>query len=171
MTSYALVFYSLGLVAAAMRTLLTRVYYSLQDTRTPMINGAISVGFNVVLNLILVRIMAHGGLALGTSISATIATFLMYTGLKKKIGSLGTKAYISTIVKSGLASAIMGIVAYLTYNGIYRFLGVSKLYNMISLLLAVGIAALVYGVLCYAFKVEEVRELVDKIKERLFSYR
>ena len=45
-------FYAIGLVAMGMRILLTRVYYSLQDTKTPMVNGAISVAFNVVLNLI-----------------------------------------------------------------------------------------------------------------------
>ena len=73
MTSKALVFYSIGLVAMAIRLLLNKVYYSLQDTKTPMINGAISVVFNIVLNLILVKYMAHAGLALATSIATTIA--------------------------------------------------------------------------------------------------
>ena len=38
---------------------------------------------------------------------------------------------------------------------------------MISLLVAVLIAAIAYVVLCYVFKVEEVRDVVDKIKTRL----
>ncbi|HEY8362327.1 MAG TPA: murein biosynthesis integral membrane protein MurJ [Tissierellaceae bacterium] len=133
MTSQALIFYSVGLVAMALRLLITRVYYSLQDTKSPMINGAISVGFNIVLNLILVKFMAHAGLALSTSIATTIATLLMFYGLKKKIGSLGTKGYIVTFVKSGLASAIMGLIAYYTYHSLYSFFGVSKLYNLISI--------------------------------------
>ena len=45
-------FYTLGLIGMAMRTLFDRVYYSLQDTKTPLINGAIAIGFNIVLNLI-----------------------------------------------------------------------------------------------------------------------
>jgi len=167
MTSYALVFYSLGLVAASLRLLITRVYYSLQDTRTPMLNGAISVGFNIVLNLILVRFMAHGGLALGTSIANTIATLLIFYGLRNKIGSIGAKGYINTFVKAGLASAIMGLVAYITYHGIYGLLGVSKLYNLISLIVAVVLGVVVYGVLCYVFRVEEVRDLVGKVIEKI----
>lgn len=167
MTSQALVFYSIGLVAMALRLLLTRVYYSLQDTKTPMINGAISVGFNIVLNIILVKYMAHAGLALATSIATTIATILLLLGLKKKIGSLGTKAYITTFLKTGLASGIMGLVAYFTYHGLYIALGVSKIYNLISLLVAVSISTLLYLVLCYIFKVDEVRDAVDKIKIRL----
>ncbi len=164
MTSKALIFYSIGLVAMALRLLITRVYYSLQDTKTPMINGAISVAFNIVLNLILVKFMAHAGLALATSIAITIATLLMFYGLKKKIGSLGTVSYIKCGLKSGLASAIMGVVAYTVYNGLYRILGVSKLYNLISLLLAVAIGVIIYGVLCYVFGIEEVKEIVGKAK-------
>lgn len=85
MTSSALVFYSLGLVAASLRLLITSVYYSLQDTRTPMINGALSVGLNIVLNLIFIQFMAHSGLAFATSIANTIATLLMFYGLRKKL--------------------------------------------------------------------------------------
>ena len=168
MTSQALTFYSIGLVAMALNLLLTRVYYSLQDTKSPMVYGATSVVFNIVLNLILVKYMAHGGLALAT----TIATFLLLYGLKKKIGSLGTKAYINTFLKTGLASGVMGVVAYLIYHGMYGVLGVlgvSKLYNLISLSLAVGVGVVVYIILCYVFKVEEVRMVVGKVKWRLLK--
>jgi putative peptidoglycan lipid II flippase len=165
MTTKALIFYSLGLVAMSLRLLITRVYYSLQDTKAPMINGAISVGFNIVLNLTLIRFMAHAGLAFATSIATTIATLLMFYSLKKKIGSLGTKSYIVTFIKSGLASTIMGVVAYVTYKGLYNILGVSKLYNLISLLSAAGVGVIIYGVLCYVFGIEELRDVVKKGKD------
>ncbi|NLY47051.1 MAG: murein biosynthesis integral membrane protein MurJ [Tissierella sp.] len=167
MTSQALIFYSLGLVAMALRLLITRVYYSLQDTKTPMVNGAISVGINIALSLILVQFMEHSGLALGTSIANTAATLLMFYSLKKKIGSLGTVGYTITFIKSGLASAIMGVIAYTVYHGLYGSLGISKLYNLISLLVAVGLAVIVYGVLCYIFKVGEVRDIVGRIIKRI----
>jgi len=166
MTSSALIFYSLGLVASSLRLLITRVYYSLQDTRTPVVNGAISVGLNIILSLILVQFLDHAGLAFGTSIATTIATLLMFYGLKRKIGSLGTVGYITTFVKAGLASAVMGIVAYTVYHGLYGFLGISKLYNLISLLAAVGLAVIVYGILCYTLGVAEIRDIVSKIKVR-----
>ena len=62
----------------ALRLLLTRVYYSLQDTKTPMVNGAISVVFNIVLNLILVKYMAHAGLASGI---IGVVAYLIYHGM------------------------------------------------------------------------------------------
>lgn len=167
MTSTALVFYSLGLVSASLQLLITRVYYSLQDMRTPMLIGGLSVVFNIILNLVLVRYMAHGGLAFATSISSVLSILLMFYGLKNKIGSLGTKGYITTFIKAGLASAVMGIVTYVVYNGLYGFLGVSKLYNLISLLASVGTGAVVYGVLCYLFRVQEVRDVVQNVKDKI----
>jgi len=171
MTSKALIFYALGLVSMALRLLITRVYYSLQDTKTPMINGVISVGSNIVLNLLLVRFMAHAGLAFATSIAITIATIRMFYGLKKKIGPLGTKSYIVIFLKSGLASTIMGVVAYVTYKGLYSVLGVSKLFNLISLLSAVGVGVFVYSILCYVLGIKEIRDIIvmgkNKIAKRI----
>ncbi|MDD2435470.1 MAG: murein biosynthesis integral membrane protein MurJ [Bacilli bacterium] len=169
MTASALVFYSLGLLAAALRLLLIRVYFSLQNTRTPMLNGILFVGLNIILNLILVRYMAHRGLAFATSISNTIATLLMFYGLKREIGSLGIKEYITVFIKIGLASIIMGLVMYIVYNVLYSILEVSILSNFISLLVAMGLGFIIYGILCYLFKVEEVRYIVKKIRERFLT--
>ena len=169
MTSSALIFYSLGVIASSLRLLITRVYYSLQDTKTPMLNAGISVGLNIILNLILVQFMAHAGLALATSIANTVATLILYFALKKKIGSLGTRGYISNFIKAGFASAIMGVIVYVVYHGLYGFLGVSKLANLISLLSAVGTGVIVYGVLCYVFGIEEVKDLIGKAKDRVMK--
>lgn len=166
MTSPALIYYSLGLVGMALHLLLNRVYYSLQDTKTPMIIGSISVVFNVVLSVIFVQFMGHKGLAFATSIASTIASLLLLYGLKNKIGHLGTKAYIKTFIKTLIASGIMGVVAYFVYNGMYGSIASLKVGNLISLLVAAGLGALIYGVLCYVFKVEEVIDLVENIKKR-----
>lgn len=164
MTSQALIYYSIGLVAMSLRLLITRVYYSLQDTKAPMINGVISVVFNIVLNLILVNFMAHAGLAFATSIATTISTILMFYGLKNKIGSLGIKSYIKCTLKAGLSSIIMGVIVYYVYKELYSILGVSKLFNLLSLVAAAGVGVIVYGLLCYMLGIEEIREIVGKSK-------
>jgi putative peptidoglycan lipid II flippase len=167
MTSQALTFYSLGLVAMALRLLITRVYYSLQDTKTPMINGAISVGFNIVLNLILVRFMAHSGLALATSIAANIAILILMFGLKKKIGSWEAITYIKCGLKSGAASTVMGFVVYTIYYYMNLNLSNGAVYEIISLLTSVAIGIIVYLALCYVFRIEEVHTLLNTVKRKL----
>lgn len=167
MTSQALVFYSVGLAAMAVSTLLTRVYYSLQDTKSPMFFGVVSVTVNIILNLILIKFMAHSGLALATSIAAIIATILMLFKLKRKIGALGTVRYIKCGVKAGIASAIMGAASYAVYQGMSKTLDRGNVYSLISLLAAVGIGMVVYLILCYLFRVEEIRIVIGKVKQRL----
>lgn len=167
MTSKALLFYALGLSAMALNTLLTRTFYSLKDTKTPMMYGAISVVFNIILNLMLVRFMAHSGLALSTSISTIITTLLMFSKLKKKIGSLGTMRYIVCGLKAFAGSIVMGAIVFLLYNAIHDALGSGSLNTLISLLVSVCIGFLVYLGLCYLFGVEEVKVIIWKIRKKI----
>ena len=56
MTSIALIFYSIGMIGFGLRDILGKVFYSLQDTKTPMINGAIAMGLNIILNISLLNL-------------------------------------------------------------------------------------------------------------------
>lgn len=163
MTSGALVFYSLGLVGAALRLMLNKVFYSFQDTKTPMVNGAIAVGLNIVLNLLLIKPLEHRGLALATSISATITTLLLFMDLRKKVGHLGYFKMLYTLIKTTIASLIMGILVYLIYYKLGALLPQAKLTQMILLLGSVLIGMIVYFVLLIVMKVEEVRVILGKI--------
>lgn len=84
MTSSALFFYSIGMLGMGLIEVLARGFYSLKDTRTPMINASISVIINIFLNFILSKYLGIGGLALATSIAATITVVLMFLSLRKK---------------------------------------------------------------------------------------
>ncbi|WP_271400419.1 murein biosynthesis integral membrane protein MurJ [Salinicoccus roseus] len=167
MTIGALIFYSLGLLGMALRTFLNKVYYSLSDTKTPMINGIIAVFFNIILNFILVRFMAHEGLALATSISATITTGLLFYGLKKKIGYLGVTKYLICAVKSLFASMIMAIVIYLIYYNLETTMVGNSLEHIALFLFSVGAGVFVYVIVIYILKVEELSWLINIIKQKL----
>mgnify|MGYP002348380428 FL=1 len=53
MTSNALFFYSIGMIAYGFREVLSGAFYSLQDSKIPMINATIAMVMNIVLNLVL----------------------------------------------------------------------------------------------------------------------
>jgi len=168
MTSGALIFYSLGLVGMAMTSLLNNAYYSLQDTRTPMLYGLVSVGINICTNLVLIRFIAHMGLALGTSIAATVAAVLLLTGLRKKIGSLGGMRIISCGIKTLVASAAMGITAYISYGFLdSSILGDSFILELSALLGAVTLAVVVYCVMVIVLKIDEVFWVLNLGKQQL----
>ena len=74
MTSNALFFYSIGIIGLSHREILSNTFFSLQDTKTPMINAAIAMVLNIVLNIVLSKYLGIGGLALATSISSLFCT-------------------------------------------------------------------------------------------------
>lgn len=163
MTSQALIYYSVGLVGSSLRLMLNKVYYSFQDTITPMKNGIIAVVLNLVLNLILVRTMWHSGLALATSISATITTILLFLSLRKKIGSMGLMKYLICFAKTLAASLAMGAVVYVLFFKLGALLPATKIIQMLALVGSVAIGAVVYFVLCIVLKVEELQIILKKL--------
>lgn len=162
MTSGALFFYSLGMIGFGLREVLSRAFYSLQDTKTPAINAAIAVVLNIILNIILSRIMGIDGLALATSISAISGTLLLFTSLRKKIGPFGMKNLSISFMKIIGSSLVMGLIAKLSFNSMVGAFG-----QNLSLVIAIGIGAVVYGVMIYFMKVEEVDVLVGMLKKKL----
>ena len=166
MTSIALVMYSIGLVGYGLRDIINKVFYSLQDTKTPMIYGVIAMGLNIIFNIVLSRFMGHAGLALGTSLSAIICTILLYINLGKKIGNFGQINIIKTFIKSLAASIIMGIITKYVYNYIDAMVGVSLINSIISLGSSVLIGAIVYAAIIIILKVDEVNMIKDIIKQK-----
>ena len=162
MTSQALIYYSVGLIGSSLRLMLNRVYYSLQDTKTPMINGMIAVVINLVLNLILVKPMAHSGLALATSISATVTTIMLFLSLRKKIGAIGLTKYLICFIKTLAASLVMGLVVFLIYYKLGAIIATTKIMKMLLLLISVAVGVVVYFVLCVLFKVKELGLIIKR---------
>lgn len=162
LTSTALFFYSIGMVSFGLREVLSRAFYSLHDTKTPMINAVIAVIMNIVLNIILSRFMGIGGLALATSIAGTFCMVLLFINLRKKIGSFGIKSMSITFAKILFTSLLMGVIAWMAYKGLFDIIGGS-----LSLIAAIGIGALVYVVVIYFMKIDDVDIIVNAIKTKI----
>lgn len=167
LTATALVFYSVGMVGFGLRDILGKVFYSLKDTKTPMINGIIAVVLNIVLNIALVKVMGHGGLALATSLSAIICIILLFISLKKKIGYYGQDKIRSTFIKTVVSSLVMGVVTYFVYKFLFGILGLGFIQEAISLGVSIAIGGAIYLALIIVFKVEEVNMAIDMIKKKL----
>lgn len=79
-TANALMAFALGLPAYVLIRVLTPCFFAREDTQTPVRIAAISMLINVALNLILMQIWGHVGIALASSIAAWVnATYLAIT--------------------------------------------------------------------------------------------
>ncbi|GBF12294.1 murein biosynthesis integral membrane protein MurJ [Tepidibacillus sp. HK-1] len=88
LTAIALAAYSFTILPFAMRDVITRALYSLQDTWTPVVNSVILVAINVALMVIFVPKLGMIAVAGSTSISSIIAYIRLRRKLVKKIGTL-----------------------------------------------------------------------------------
>lgn len=146
LTAVALQYYSLGLPAFGLRDLLSRAFYSIQDTKTPMINGVIAVIINIVLNIILIKPLGHGGLALATSISGTVTVLLLIWSLHRKSLLEFNTHQLIYLSKFTIASLIMGFVVSNSYKYIYSLLNKTVFGLEISGIITILLGTFVYFV-------------------------
>jgi putative peptidoglycan lipid II flippase len=104
LTGTALMWYLPGLLGASVSIFLFRLFFSLQDTKTPMIVGVIVMLINIALSIWLSNVMYIGGLALATSISSNITAVLLFIFIRKKIGPLGFKETATDIAKMAVCA-------------------------------------------------------------------
>lgn len=161
MTGNALFYYSVGMIAFGLRDILSRAFYALHDTKTPMINATVAVVINIVLNLILSKFLGIGGLALATSIAAIVGTLLLFITLRRKIGGFGLREITISFVKISIVSVIMGCIA----RGTFRFFK-QDLKENLSLILAIGIGAVAYAILIYFVRIPEVDRTLGVVKKK-----
>ncbi|MGX6446051.1 murein biosynthesis integral membrane protein MurJ [Neobacillus sp. K501] len=161
LTSIALFYYSIGLIGFSLRDILSNVFYSLQDTKTPMVNAAISMLINIVLNFVLSKYLGIGGLALATSISILFCSLLLLINLRKKIGNFGLKTIMLTFTKIFFASLAMGGISHHAYNLLINQIG-----STFSLFLSVLIGMIVYATMISFMKIKEVNSLIISIKHK-----
>lgn len=168
MTASALACYSIGMIGIGIYDILSKAFFALKDTKTPLIIGTfIGVPLNIILNLMLIKVMGHNGLALATSLATLVYTTIGFIALKRKIGDFGQSKVLKTLLKSTLSGVLMGVVAYISYNYLDSILSIGILGSMISLAVSIVSGACVYSILIILFKVEEVEMLIDTIKSKI----
>lgn len=160
-TSLALFFYSFGLVAFGSVKILVSCFYSLKDTLTPVKISFFCLLINVILNLILMFPLKVGGLALASSISATLNFLILLSILKKRIGKIFDKSMLDSFLKISLSSLIMAIATYFGWH--YFF---SKFRLLFSISTTILISAFIYGLSCFVLRVKEIQELLKWIGKK-----
>ncbi|MCX8071848.1 MAG: murein biosynthesis integral membrane protein MurJ [Candidatus Binatia bacterium] len=129
-TAYALTAFAVGLWPVAVLRVVVPAFYALQDTRTPVWTAAAAFVANVLFSLSLMgpvesgpspvlRALAwltvqlhladfrHAGLALSTSLAATVNLLLLLTILRRKLGPLGLRALLPSFVRDAAAALAM----------------------------------------------------------------
>ena len=160
-TAEVLALYSFGIIGIGFREIISRVFYTIMDAKTPVINSIIIVLLNIGLSLILIGKMGILGLALATSVSFIVGAILIIISANRRIGSVFSKKSIKELLKILIAALVMGVIAKVSFKYLNSLIDFK-----IAMLLAIGLSGLSYLILLIVFKSSEIYNFTDKIKAR-----
>ncbi len=141
--AWTLSFYAAGLCGYFAQQILTRAFYSLQDSKAPMRSAMIAVLVNVILNLTLIWFMGVAGLALSTAICSYLQVFILVFMLRKRLGTHILEGLPVTLVKTLVATLVMWLVGA-GVLGLCRNWPVGTRFDILRLAAVVPSAAAVY---------------------------
>lgn len=113
LTSTALFFYSIGMLAYGTNEILNKCFYAMEDGKTPMVASFFGIGGAVIFAFLFTGILGFGigGLALSASVSAFLVSIVLIYKMQKRISFID-KPLIIFASKIILSVGIMIIVTY-----------------------------------------------------------
>jgi putative peptidoglycan lipid II flippase len=165
-TQAALLFYAIGLTGHAAIEILSRGFYSLSDTRTPVAFALVSLVTNLILSAIFVGPFGVKGLALSVSLATLLEAALLFLALRSRLEGLDVAAIGLSLGRTALATALMagaiGLYLLLLYQA-----GRFDFSSMVDAFLALAGSALiggaVFAVTARALRSEEAGLLLRQI--------
>ena len=188
LTAASLGLFCLGIFAFTFIPFLARVFYSFQDTKTPVAIGLVSMALNVslcflsvwflgfpnlfqefmarVLKLQDIGNIAVIGLPLALSISGIFQFSLLLLFLRKKLGDVRLKEIWQSFIKIFFAVILSGGFAYLTLQltAKAKFVDMDTFFGVLVQALSAGIVGiLVYILAAFLLKSPEIKTIKSSI--------
>jgi putative peptidoglycan lipid II flippase len=170
LTSWALLFYSLALFAHAAILMLPRAFYSLKDTKTPVLVSMISVTASIVMNWIFLKFtrLGVGGFALSFSLMGLINMVLLMVILQRRIGDIRGRSLTTSFAKSLVAAVVMGLAIVGVVWGLEPVLSTlhGHLAAAVKVAVGAGVGVTVFFGVALALKMEELDAVLRRLKRR-----
>jgi putative peptidoglycan lipid II flippase len=163
--AWALAGFSVGLPSYVLVKVLTPGFYAREDTRTPVRFALISVGVNLLGNLILIPTLRHVGPPLATAIASSVNVAMLYWTLRKR-GHFTTDARLRRRVPRLLLAAIlMGAALYFLEPFANPYLTGSLIRRGLALTALVSGGGAVYAIACFvtgAYRLSDLKALLGR---------
>ena len=166
MSAQALLWYSVGLWFVAQIRVVAPAFYALKDTATPMKAAVAAIGANVLLSVLLMAPLAHGGLALAISLSAMVQLAILLWKMRPMLAKGDWGRMLGPIGKVIFASGIMGFLCWLVVSGLDWTGPTPFLTKILFLGASLMLGVVVYGLLLHLLRVKEFRDLIQAFRAR-----
>jgi len=181
MTSWALAAYSIGLAGYAAIKVLSPAFYALDDAKTPMYISLASILVHVPASFGLMQLLSnvgvsperpngygHAGVALATSIVATVNFIALVYFMKRRIGRLNGRDIAAAFVRIVAAAAVMSAVAYGSYYLLTNYFGDKGLsVRLIEAFVPIGLAGIAFVIAARLLGIKEIEQVLSTLRRKL----
>lgn len=149
--------------------LVARVYYALQDTKTPLYVSIAAIGLNVFLSILLAKGHGVAGLAMAQSVTAALETIILLGILHFRLTNIGMNEIAKGVMPMLLANTIMASVLYIMVAAVLPLYATDRGFYVVgSKFGVIAITALLaYIIPSYLLELREARTFVAKLKPQL----
>lgn len=164
MVAWALLWFTAGLIGHSLVEILSRAFYALHDTKTPVLAGTAAMGLNAIFSFTFPWLFAslgwmpHGGLALANSLATALEALALLVLMRRRLGGIDGSQVAAGVAQFSLAALGMTL-------GLLLWMQAAKDLNPWLIGLGgVGIGALLYGLGVWLLRVPEIRNVMAFIK-------
>lgn len=167
-TATALRLYLIGLPFAAVDLLFVYAFYARQDTLTPAIIGLVSFGVYMIAAILLLPALGLFSLMVADSLKHITHAIISAVVLRRRIGGFGKQRIGLTVLKTGIAVAVMGVVALGLDALLEPVIGLDTFFHRLLIvgLITAACAAAYFGA-AVLLRIDELRWLGGLLKARL----
>ena len=182
-TSVALLCFAFGLPALAAVEILTRSFYALQDSKTPVTISVAQFILKIALSIILINMAAFGiqwgmgALAFSTSIASILEALVLFILLSQRIEGFDLRSLMGFFGRAAVASAAMAAVLFVVRVVMDRMIDTTSMTNLFipgilaaltKLLIELGFGSLAFLVVARLLHMEEMNSgLVRRVLNML----
>ncbi len=115
LTGRTLAYFSISIFAQALVYLVSRGFYALHDTKTPLVIGAFSTIFMILLGAVFIFIYHAGveSIAFAYSVASILNLLILFIFLDRKTGGFDKLSLAKTVSKIFLSSALTAFALYI----------------------------------------------------------
>lgn len=158
MTAMTLGFFSLSILAQGLIPLLSRAFYALKNTRTPMWVSILTVIFSVVIAYPLVAAFSVAGLALAFTIGSYFNAIVLFIFLKKQFPHVLDKELLGSYGKTLFISLIMALLVWGTMHLAAGWVDMNRFFGILEqTVIAIGVGLVSFGLLSLVFDQQEMK--------------